>query len=203
MRMNALFLASAGLGGLPAWLDRQGTGPRSVAFVDAAAQPLEAAPFVDDCRRTLIGAGCDVFRLDLTVADSEDTAVALSNAAFVFVTGGYPIYLLEAAQRSGFMDGARERVRTGHLGYIGVSAGAAMAGPSMEPLAAEDDPGSVTDFTALGLVGFVTIPHVNRYPSEVFEGRQALWDGRFDLRPLRDDRALTVEGENVVDVESP
>lgn len=201
--MGELFLGSAGLGALAAWLDQHGPGPRPVAFVDAAARPLEAAPFVDDCWRTLVGLGCDVFGLDLTLADSNETALALSNAAFVFVTGGHPIYLLEAAWRSGFLDSARERVRAGYLGYIGVSAGAALAGPSMEPLAAGDDPGSVTDFRALGVVDFVTIPHVNRYPPEVFHARRALWAARFDLRPLRDDRALTVKAGAVQEVDSP
>jgi dipeptidase E len=202
VRVRGLFLCSAGLGGLRAWLGQQGSGPRTVAFVDAAARPLEAAPFVGECKRALTSLGCSVLELDLTVTDPDETAAALSKTAFVFVTGGYPIYLLQAAQRSGFLDRARQRVRAGDLGYIGVSAGAALAGPSMEPLAAEDDPGIVTDFTALELVDFVTIPHVNRYPPEVFETRRAQWEGRFDLRPLADDSALSVTGEDVVTVVS-
>lgn len=202
VQVRGLFLCSAGLGGLRTWLGQQGTGPRTVAFVDAAARPLPAAPFVGECKRVLTSLGCSLLELDLTVIDPDETAATLSRTAFVFVTGGYPIYLLQAAQRSGFLESARHHVRTGNLGYIGVSAGAALAGPSMEPLAAEDDPGSVTDFAALELVDFVTIPHVNRYPPEVFESRRAQWEGRLDLWPLADDSALSVTAEGITNVES-
>ena len=200
--MAGLLLCSAGLGAVGPWLDQHVDGSRSVAFVDAAARPLQSAPFVDDCKRELGDLGCDVAMLDLTVADHAETADALSRSAVVFVTGGYPIYLLQCAQRSGFLDQARARVRSAELSYIGVSAGAALAGPSMEPLRTADDPGRVTDFTALGLLDFVVLPHVNRYPPEVFKARRDEWADRLHLRPLADDRALSVTGDDAVEVES-
>lgn len=200
--MAGILLCSAGLGAVGPWLDEHVGSSRSVAFVDAAARPLGSAPFVDDCKRALSRLGCEIVTLDLTTAEEENTAATLARSRVVFVTGGYPVFLLQAAQRSGFLDHTRGAVQSGALGYIGVSAGAALAGPSMEPLAAEDDPGAVTDYQALGLVDFVVLPHANRYPPEVFEARRAEWDSQFPIRLLSDDRALSGTGGTVLEIES-
>ena len=150
----------------------------------------------------LAALGCEVTELDLTVADPGETAATLSRSALVFVTGGSPIYLLECAQKSGFIELVSAGVRNGDFGYVGVSAGAALAGPSMEPLAAGEDPGKVADFSALRLVDFVTLPHVNRYPPDVFEARREHWAKFFSVRSLADNRALAIDGDEVVEVES-
>ena len=200
--MAGILLCSAGLGAVGPWLDEHVGSLRSVTFVDAAALPLGSTSFVDDCRQALGDLGCEIVALDLTTADQENTAATLARSTVVFLTGGYPIFLLQAAQRSGFLDHARRAVQSGALAYIGVSAGAALAGPSMEPLAAEDDPGAVTDYRALGLVDFVVLPHANRYPPEVFETRRDEWVGQFPIRLLTDDRALSATGETVVEIES-
>jgi len=166
-----LLLCSAGLGAMPAWIDRHASDP-VVTFVDAAAQPLGLPSFVGECRHALERAGSVVEDLDLCRATEPEVALVLDRADMVFVVGGYPIFLLEWAQRSGFLREARQRVGGGRLIYAGVSAGAALASPSMEPLAAADDPGRVTDFQGLELVDFVVIPHVNRYPATVFDERR-------------------------------
>lgn len=109
-----LLLCSAGLGALPTWLDEQ-DGSRVVSFVDTAARPLDSAPFVDDCRAALADAGCGIEDLDLTTAAPDDVAAQLSRSSHVFVTGRHPVFLLEWAQRSGFLRTVRSSVRAGHL----------------------------------------------------------------------------------------
>lgn len=200
--MAGILLCSAGLGAVGPWLDENVGRSRSVTFVDAAARPLGSAPFVDACKRALADLGCAIETLDLTTAENEHTAAALARSTVVFVAGGYPVFLLEAAQRSGFLDHTRRAVRAGSLSYIGISAGAALAGPTMEPLAAEDDPGVVTDYQALGIVDFVVLPHANRYQPEVFESRRAAWADQFRIRLLADDRALSATGGTVREIDS-
>lgn len=197
-----LLLCSAGLGALPPWLDQQDDGPRVVSFVDTAARPLASAPFVDDCRDALADAGCGINELDLTTATPDDVAAQLSRSSHVFVTGGHPVFLLQWAQRSGFISIVRRMVQAGDLRYIGVSAGAAMAGPSLEPLAGPDDPGRVTSYEALGLADFVVLPHANRRPKDAVEARVESWAGRLALRPLADDRAIAVRGGQIAELTS-
>ena len=197
-----LLLCSAGLGALPVWLDEHGDGPRVVSFVDTAARPLAAAPFLDACRAALTDAGCEINDLDLTTVAPGGVAAQLARSSHVFVTGGHPVFLLQWAQRSGFLRAVRESVGAGELRYIGVSAGAALAGPSIEPLAGPDDPGEVEEYEGLGLVDFVVLPHVNRHPKESVQARVESWAGRLDLRPLSHDRAIAVTGARIAEVPS-
>lgn len=185
------------------WLrTRVGSNP-NVAFVDVAARPLGTPPFVAQCRAALTATGCRVDDLDLHRTTDANVAASLEHVDVVFVTGGYPVYLLEWAQRSGFLQLVGEALSLDRMAYVGVSAGAALTGPSLEPLAASDDPGHVTDYAGLGLVDFVVIPHANRYPTGVFVERQAMFEGRFDLRPLPDDQAISSADDGVTRLASP
>ncbi|MEU9870065.1 Type 1 glutamine amidotransferase-like domain-containing protein [Actinomadura sp. NPDC048021] len=113
----------------------------------------------------------------------------------MFVAGGYPIFLLEHVRRSGFDRLAAPAVADGALAYVGISAGAALAGPDLRPLQSSDDPGAVVSTAGLGLVPFVVLPHRNR-------GRAARHD-RLTGDPARtwpvisinDDQAVSVVGD--------
>jgi dipeptidase E len=125
-----LLLCSAGLGALEVWVADSLGDRRSVAFVDVASQPLGSPPFITECREALAANGCAVVDLDLTLIAGDRLSASLAEADAVFVSGGFPIYLLEWAQRSGFLSYTRQAVRAGRLSYIGVSAGAPSPGPA-------------------------------------------------------------------------
>lgn len=100
--------------------------------------------------------------LDLEGASGDDVRRVLGGAQVVFVTGGYPVFLLEHVRRSGFDRVAVPAVGDGSLAYVGISAGAALAGPDLRPLRGSDDPGTVDSTAGLGLVPFVVLPHRTR-----------------------------------------
>ena len=107
------------------------------------------------------------------------------------MTGGYPAFLLQKAQETGFLKTVATRATDGALAYIGVSAGAALAGPDMAPLIASDDPGNVSNTAGMALVPFVPLPHINRRPpNEVTKRRQAF--PALDFMPLTDGEAIEV-----------
>lgn len=195
------FLASAGIGALAGWAESIIPRGSRVAFVDAAAQPMVSAPFVETCRSALVSAGLDPVHLDLVSSRRNQCTAVLDDCGAVFVTGGFPLFLVQAAQKSGFLEAARQRANDGSLVYIGVSAGAALAGQDMAPLAAVDDPGQVHDTACLALVPFVPIPHVNRRPPEAFQQRKASFPS-LHLVPLRDDEAILVAA-NITVTASP
>jgi hypothetical protein len=60
------------------------------------------------------------------------------------VTGGHPIFLLQHARASGFLDLVRTRVLNGEFYYGGISAGAAPATRDLPPIAAPTIPASST-----------------------------------------------------------
>lgn len=190
-----LFLGSAGLGALPAWLGSLPDVPRRAVLVPTAATPLPSAPFVRAAAELLGAAGLALDVLDLEGASGDEVRRVLDGAHVVFVTGGYPIFLLEHVRRSGFDRVAAPAVAGGSLAYVGISAGAALAGPDLRPLQAADDPGAVDSTAGLGLVPFVVLPHRNRGRAERHD-RPAEDPARaWPVISINDDQAVSVAGD--------
>ncbi|MES9536217.1 Type 1 glutamine amidotransferase-like domain-containing protein [Actinomadura sp. NPDC000600] len=177
---------------MPAWLGSLPDVPRRAVLVPTAANPLPSAPFVRAAADLLKAEGLAVDVLDLERAAGDGVRRVLDGAQVVFVTGGYPVFLLEHVRRSGFDRVAAPAVADGSLAYVGISAGAALAGPDLRPLQAADDPGTVDSTAGLGLVPFVVLPHRNR-------GRAARHD-RLAREPGRTGRVLSINDDQAVSV---
>ena len=184
-----LFLGSRGLGALPGWISELPRHPRHALLIPTAGNPMPVTPWVDAADAALRTAGLTVDRLDLESATPADVTAALSRTGLVFVTGGFALFLLQHAQRTGFLTAVPDAVRRGDIAYAGMSSGAALAGPDLELYRDDDDPGRVTDRSALGLVDFYPLSHANRRPDEKY----APGDGRTFV-PVRDDEAIIVHG---------
>lgn len=80
----------------------------------------------------------------------------------LLVTGGNVYYLLYHVKKSGFDKIITDLVNQGIV-YIGSGAGAVITGQSIDVARRFDDPSVVplTDYTGLGLVDFVIIPHAD------------------------------------------
>ncbi|MCP2339421.1 Type 1 glutamine amidotransferase-like domain-containing protein [Actinomadura rupiterrae] len=188
-----LFLGSAGLGALPSWLDGLPGEPRRALLIPTAATPLPSAPYVQVADDLLRAEGLEVERLDLEHASRQDVRQALDRAQVVFVCGGFAMFLLEHAQRSGFAQLAAEAVREGRLAYAGISAGAALAGPDLRTFEDLDDPGRPDGTAGMGLVPFIVLAHRNRGRAERHDRLAADASGRFVS--INDDQVITVVGD--------
>ncbi|MFD0687210.1 Type 1 glutamine amidotransferase-like domain-containing protein [Actinomadura fibrosa] len=187
-----LFLGSAGLGALPAWIASLPTMPSRAALIPTAANPLPSAPYVRAAADLLEAEGMAVDRLDLEHAAPVDVQRVLDRVQVVFVAGGYALFLLQHVRRSGFDRLAAEAVRAGSLAYIGFSAGAALAGPDLSPLHDEDDPGAVTSTAGLGLVPFAVLAHRNWGRAARHDRLAADPDRPCPRVSINDDQAITV-----------
>ncbi|MFG2243904.1 Type 1 glutamine amidotransferase-like domain-containing protein [Spirillospora sp. NPDC048823] len=195
-----LFLGSAGLGALPGWIRSLPTPPTRATLIPTAANPLRSAPFVEAGARLLHNEGMTVDRLDVEHADPSAVERALRSADLVFVTGGYAIFLLQHVHRTHVDRTVRRAVTSGRTAYVGISAGAALAGPDLRFFRDVEDPGQVASTTGLGLVPFTVLPHRNRGNADRHDrrhGRQA----RFIS--INDDQAVTVHGSSWKIQESP
>jgi dipeptidase E len=182
------------LGALPAWLASLPTTPRRAVLIPTAASPLPSAPYVHTAADLLKSEGLAVDHLDLEHAAHQDVQRELRQAQVVFVAGGYAMFLLQHVRRSGFDRFAATAVRDGALAYIGISAGAVLAGPDLKPLQDAEDPGIITSTAGLGLVPFVVLAHRNRGHAARHD-RQASQAGRlWPMVSINDDQAITVIG---------
>jgi dipeptidase E len=181
-----LFLASQGLGALPEFLG----GARDVLYVPTAAKPMSGQ---DGNRETLVAFGHRVVDLDI---DGTDDLSALDAVDAIFVEGGSPFFLLQAMRESGFDSAVTDAVRSG-LPYVGMSAGAVVAGPDLEPLSTTSNTAlgpRLRSTEGLGLVDSVVFPHYNSRAAEYTEV-EAQFGGRYDLVPLEDSQALIVDDD--------
>ncbi len=168
--------------------------PERIQFLAGQMQsffgPLERLLFVpyalhdhDGYVRTMTERGVNAgYELD-GIHRHADPRAAVRAAAGVFVGGGNTFRLLNALYHFGLLDLLRERVRGG-LPYLGVSAGANVAGPTIRTT--NDMPiVQPPSLDALGLVPFQINPHY--YTGQNFVKRD---DGGFEehFGETRDER---------------
>jgi len=188
-----LFLGSLGLGALREFLG----GAREVLYVPTAANPMADKSSAEESRKALAALGYRVVELDIEGIDKSELS-PLASVDAVFVEGGSPFFLLQAMRESGFDEAVTEAVQNG-LAYVGMSAGAVVAGPDLEPLAATSNTAlgpRLRSTQALGFVDAVVFPHHNSPDRAVeFEEARARYGSRFELVPLADTEAMIVDDD--------
>ena len=102
-------------------------------LVPTAANPLGEPGIADEVEQQLTSAGLRVERLDLDGETAAAVRAAVLAADVVAVSGGDPFHLLAAARRARFSEAAAAALAAGAV-YVGYSAGAIVAGPTLEPV---------------------------------------------------------------------
>lgn len=143
--------------------------------------------------------GVDVHVVDLNDARRWRVHDELNNADVFYVCGGNTFYLMHCLQSSGGAGIIRERVTQG-VPYLGESAGAVAAAPSIDYIAPMDERPAMAGESAvptpgLALSAYRVVPHVRglalgRRAARIMRAHAA--DPRFV--PLRNDQALMVTG---------
>jgi dipeptidase E len=105
---------------------------------------------------------------------------------------GQPIFLLEHAQRSGFLRAAPPAIRAGRVAYAGISAGAILTAPDLSVYDAPDDPGMVTSTAGLGLTTFYPLVHTNQGRRERYDRLMAA-SPALTFIPFNDDEAVVIK----------
>ena len=208
-----LLLLSLGDGAVPDFLSthvKQPIEQARIGYLNDASRLFADAWFVAAERDRMAALGCTL--VDLTAGDyvrPQDFDTALAGLDALYVAGGNTFSLLAALRRNGTSDVIVHRVRSG-LPYIGSSAGSVINGPNIEPISLLDDPADapeLTDYTGLGLIDTVVVPHADGalppYPPELFTQLKQKYGADYPLTFLRDDQALLVDGDSVTLIPSP
>ncbi len=169
-----------------------------IGYVPTASSIYPDHAWLDLERDTLRQQGFEVTDLDPELTGSAVFARELAGVDAVFVAGGNTFHLLGALRLAGADRTLVDAVRAG-LPYIGVSAGAAVVGPDIAPLALLDDPAEAAPLTStagLGLIDTTVIPHAEgtvggRGPIEATRQR---FGAEHRLHFLTDAEAIVVAG---------
>lgn len=143
------------------------TNGKSAVLIPTAAKAEGGnSIYIRKQRRVLEKLGLNICLLDISAAGSNEISAKLQNSDIIYIGGGNTFYLLQELKRSGADKLIKEQVLLGKA-YIGESAGAVVAAPCIdyiEDMDKRDAAPNLRDCSALGLVDFYTLPHMNSFP---------------------------------------
>ncbi|MGO1542748.1 MAG: Type 1 glutamine amidotransferase-like domain-containing protein [Gulosibacter sp.] len=170
-----------------------------VAYVSDATRTFEDQSFVHVEREMLREHGLELVELPLATTPQAEVERILNSVDGVYVAGGETFDLLHVLRSTGTDAILTRHVRAG-LRYIGTSAGAVIAGPSIAPVSLLDSPAlapELTDYSGLGFTEYVVIPHASGsvpvFPIEVFAETVRQYGAEHRLVLLRDGEALLID----------
>lgn len=171
-----------------------------LVFIPTAANTYDNRWFITADKKEWQERGVSFVEFDLVGKTQEEVEEVLQHADAVHVAGGNTFYLLEQVRKSGFDKVVKRRVEEGLI-YMGGSAGALLAGPTIEPAAVMDEPEEapgLTNYNGLSLVDYIVLPHYGHEKyKELLEATKKDWEDRgYTVIPITDDEAVLVEGDS-------
>lgn len=200
--MRKLFLASIAAKTLDYLKEILSKDPKEckVIFIPTAADLYEDKSFVEEDRKKLVELGYKVEDFDIKGKDEKQLLEKFKFIDIIFIAGGNTFYLLEKVKESGFNNIIKELLDKGIV-YVGSSAGAVIAGPSIEPIRLLDHPEkapNLKSFEGLNIVDFVPLPHFdNEKYGPKCEKVMEEYKEKFKLLPIKDLQAAIVEDNEV------
>lgn len=182
---------------LPAILGRPLAGLKVVHVTTAGkGASTDMSPYWQTVHEAFHSYDCLVEDLDIEGHSEDELRQILSAADIVFVNGGNVFYLLRAIRNSGFDKLIKELLPQGLI-YMGASAGAYVACPTVEAgtwKRAKNNFG-VTDLQAMSLVPFLMMAHYLPEHQALIADKAATC-GR-EVKVMSDEQAILIKDDKI------
>lgn len=197
--MKKLFLSSSfvDVAGLLPLFEKELTG-KTVSFIPTASTVEKVTFYVQAGKEALESLGMIVDVLDISSESPDEIRRRIAANDCMYVSGGNTFFLLQELKRTGADAVIVRAVKGGKL-YIGESAGSIVASKNIEYIKAMDSSKKapeLTNFDALGLTDFYTVPHVRNFPFK--KAAKKIIDeysASLNLLAIANDEAILVEGD--------
>lgn len=171
----------------------------ALTYITTAAKGVADKSYMERRRQRMRELAFNFHEFDIEDKKENEIKEELVNKEAVYIEGGNTFYLLKHIRESGFGAVIRKFVLQGKLIYIGSSAGAYVACPTVEMAAWKHqdkyDHCGITDFSGLSLVPFlVTVHYIPSY-KEVIQDH--INHSAHQLRILTDEQALLVQDNKI------
>ena len=178
---------------------RQNIRAKEVLFIPTAANVEEYRDYVDEAKEAFAKMGFTLEILDVSKASKVEAKAKIGTARVLYVSGGNTFYLLRELKKKNLSALIASRVRSGELVYVGESAGAMIAAPSVEYASVMDDASGselVAAQTGLDLVKFYPVVHYGEEPfvqsaAEILK----IYGSKLNLTPINNAEAIAVHGD--------
>ena len=199
--MKKLFLSSSfvDVAGLLPLFEKELTG-KTVSFIPTASTVEKVTFYVQAGKEALERLGMIVDVLDISSENPDEIRRRIVANDCIYVSGGNTFFLLQELKRTGADAVIVRAVKDGKL-YIGESAGSIVAAKNIEYAKAMDSSKKapeLTNFDALGLTDFYTVPHVRNFPFK--KAAKKIIDeysASLNLLAIANDEAILVEDDAV------
>lgn len=162
----------------------------SIAYITTASKAASNKEYVKFYKKMMADNGYKYEELDIENKTEEDFKNFFKDKNIIYMEGGNTFYLLKAIKKSGFDKVLRALLEKGII-YVGVSAGSAIMGPTIEASSHVPDNISKEDLKALGYVPFLIKAH---YIDNEREGYlKKIKNINHPLKFLRDGQGILVE----------
>jgi dipeptidase E len=171
---------------------------KKVVFIPTASVVEKAAFYVKADKKALEKLGMIVDDLEVSTAAPDEIKTKLSDADYIFVSGGNTFYLLQEFRRTGADKLIMEHINNGKI-YIGSSAGSIIASRDIGYAVHMDSiapaPDLKGDFSALSVVDFYVVPHCGNFPFKRATAKIIReYSDKLDLRPINNNQVVVVDG---------
>ena len=197
--MKKLFLSSSfvDVAGLLPLFEKELTG-KTVSFIPTASTVEKVTFYVQAGKEALESLGMIVDVLDISSESPDEIRRRIAANDCIYISGGNTFFLLQELKRTGADAVIVRAVKGGKL-YIGESAGSIVASKNIEYIKAMDSSKKapeLTNFDALGLTDFYTVPHVRNFPFK--KAAKKIIDeysASLNLLAIANDEAILVEND--------
>ena len=171
---------------------------KTVSFIPTASTVEKVTFYVQAGKEALESLGMIVDVLDTSSESPDEIRRRIAANDCMYVSGGNTFFLLQELKRTGADAVIVRAVKGGKL-YIGESAGSIVASKNIEYIKAMDSSKKepeLTNFDALGLTDFYTVPHVRNFPFK--KAAKKIIDeysASLNLLAIANDEAILVEGD--------
>lgn len=156
--------------------------------------------YVKAGKKALENLGLIIDELDVSTASFEVIAKKIAQNDVIYVTGGNTFFLLQELKRTGADKLITAAVEAGKL-YVGESAGAVITGANIRFIEAMDSINKAPDLTnydALNLVDFCTVPHFNSVPfKKIAQKIVTANEETLKLVPISNKEAILIQNNEV------
>lgn len=165
-----LFLASSFDKTIKIFEKKLGTsisGKKVIFVANAADKHTTDTWWVRVDREAFVKHGCNLSEIDLRNISESDLEKLLNVSDIIHFCGGSVLYLLNLIKEKGLSNIIIDQVRKGKIIYSGTSAGSIIPALDLRLFNFDSeekeyiDVESIKDFSGLGLVNFLILPHTN------------------------------------------
>ena len=173
---------------------------KKLTFIPTASIPEEYKAYVENDRKAFEKLGLIIEELDISNTSTNQIEKIIKDNDLIFISGGNTFYLLQELRNSKTDKIIIEEIKKGKP-YIGASAGSIILSKNIKYVEKMDDKTkakNLTDYNALSIVDFYTLPHHTNEPfKKSVEEILVDYKNEIDLIPISNTQVIQVNGGEI------